>query len=213
MYDEPLPIQTLVADRRGELGLSCVELIHRCGFRNQPKGLRRLEELCQGDFSSSTLIRTLPAAHGVPAEAVREAVENTQREIHQAKEAVWRAEFVPHAVVLTERRIPQPMFVAAFLGIDRLRRVDFDLTESPLAFVKQALDGIRQKLARWGSDQIPTYGRPESVVVNYTPDRAVRFDLEGNAVEVLDRAYRIGEVRLSICKRPVSSRELEAIFG
>ena len=63
------------------------------------------------------------------------------------------------------------------------------------------------------SDQIPTFGRPESVVVNYSPDRAVRFDLEGNAIEVLDRAYRIGEASLSIGKRPVSSKELAAIFG
>jgi len=43
--------------------------------------------------------------------------------------------------------------------------------------------------------------------VNYTPYRAVRFDLEGNAVEVLDRAYRIGDVSLSIGKRPISSSE------
>jgi len=37
-------------------------------------------------------------------------------------------------------------------------------------------------------------------------------DREGNAIEFLDRAYRIDDVSLSIGKRPVSSRELEAIF-
>ncbi len=52
-------------------------------------------------------------------------------------------------------------------------------------YIKQALEGIRQKLANWKSDQIPTYSRPESVVVNDSPDHAVRFDLEANAVEVL----------------------------
>ena len=80
-------------------------------------------------------------------------------------------------------------------------------------YIKQALEGIRQKLANWKSDQIPTYSRPESVVVDYSPDHAVRFGFEGNAVEVLDRAYWIGDVSLSIGKRPISSRELEVIFS
>ena len=49
--------------------------------------------------------------------------------------------------------------------------------------------------------------------MNYSPDYAVSFDLEGNAVDVLDRAYRLGDVSFSISKRPVSRGELEAIFG
>ena len=141
------------------------------------------------------------------------AVESTQRQIHEAEEAAWRAVFVPHAVILTERERPTQIFVAAILGVDRLRRVDFDLTKSPGTFIHQVLDGLREKLARWKSDQIPTFGRPEGVVVNYSPDHAVRFDLGGDAIEVLDRAYRIGEASLSIGKRPVSSKELETIFG
>jgi hypothetical protein len=105
------------------------------------------------------------------------------------------------------------MFLAALIGVDRLRRVDFDLKQGPESYIAQALDGVREKLARWKSDQIPTFGRPTGLVVNYTPDWAIRFDREGNAVEVLDRAYRIGEASLSIGKRAASSKELEAIFG
>ena len=71
------------------------------------------------------------------------------------------------------------MFVAAFIGIERLRRVHFDLSESPTTYIQQALDGLREKLARWNSDQIPTFGKPIGVIVNYSPDRAVRFDLDG----------------------------------
>ncbi len=214
MSDQQLPIETLVSGRCKELGLRPVELIRRCGYKNISKGIRRLEQLRQGDFSSSsTLIRTLPAALDVPAEAVREAVDNTQRQIHEAEEAAWRAAFVPHAAILTERKIPQPIFAAAFIGVDQLLRVDFDLKQGPESFIDQALNGLSQKLAKWNSDKIPTFGRPIGLVVNYSPDRAVRFDLEGNAVEVLDRAYRIGEASFSIGKRYLSSRELGAIFG
>jgi hypothetical protein len=110
------------------------------------------------------------------------------------------------------------LFVAIFLGIDRLLRVDFDLTKSPTTYIQQALDGLRHKLQRWKlqrwkSDQIPTFGRPTGIIINYSPDYAVLFDLEGNAVDVLDRAYRLGEATFSIGKRLVSRGELDAIFG
>jgi hypothetical protein len=212
MSDE-LPIATLVSGRCKELSLRPVELIRRCGYKNVSKGLRRLEHFCQGNFTGSdTLIRALPSALDVPDEAVRKAVEDTQRQIHEAEEAAWRAEFIPHAVILTERERPTQIFIAAILGVDRLRRVDFDLSKSPETYVQQALDGLRQKLAEGKSDQIPTFGKPVGVIINHSPDHAVRFDLEGNAIEVLDRAYRLGEATLSIGKRPVSSKELAAIF-
>ncbi len=39
-------------------------------------------------------------------------------------------------------------------------------------------------------------GPTTGFIVNYTPDFAVRFDLNGNPVETLDHAYRPGEVAL-----------------
>jgi hypothetical protein len=214
LMSNELPIKTLVSSRCEELGLKPVELVRRCGYQNTNKGLRRLEKLCRGDFSSNgTLIRTLPAALDVLVEVVTKAVEDTQRQLHEAQEAAWRAEFVPHAVILTERKIPQPIFVAAFIGVDRLRRVDFDLKQGPESYITQALNGVREKLARWKSDQIPTFGRPESIIVNYSPDYAVSYDLDGNAIQALDRAYRLGEATFSIGKRLVSRGELDAIFG
>jgi len=213
MSDEQLPINTLVSSRCKELGLRPVELVHRCGYQNIAKGLRRLEQLYQGYFRGcTTLIGTLPAALDLPAEVVTEAVESTKRQIHEAKEAAWRAEFVPHAVVLTEREFPQPLFAALIIGIERLLRVDFDLSESPVTFIQQALEGVRKKLAGWKWDQIPTFGKPVGVIVNYSPDRAVSFDLEGQPIEMMDRAYRLGEATFSIGKRPVSRGELDAIF-
>ena len=213
MSDEQLPINTLVSNRCRELGLRPTELIRRCGYKNVSKGLRRLEHFCQGNFTGSdTLIRALPSALDVPEEAVRAAVEDTKRQIHEAEEAAWRAEFVPHAVVLTEREFPQPLFAALIIGIDRLLRVDFDLSEGPVTFVKQSLDGVRDKLSEWKWDRIPTFGKPVGVIVNYSPDRAVRFDLEGQPIEMMDRAYRMGKASFSIGKRPVSRGELDAIF-
>lgn len=215
MPDKNLAITALIRRRCEELGLAPADLVLRCGYKNISKGLRRIEEICRGSFAGGhALLRALPAALEVPTEAVTRAVEDTRRQLHEAQEEAWRAAFKPHAIILTERKIPEPIFVAAFIGVDRLLHVDFDLQKGPISYVKQALDVLGKKLNAWGSDQLPAFGRPTGVVVNYTPVRAVRFDLSGKPIAILDRAHRVGDASLSIGKHPISSRELEAIlFG
>jgi hypothetical protein len=90
--------------------------------------------------------------------------------------------------------------------------VDFDLSQGPLSFVQQALDGLGEKLAR-SNGVIPTFGRAIGFVVNYSPDEAVRFDLEGKPVEVLDRPYRLGEATFHLKGRAVSPEEWRAVGG
>ena len=209
--DQQLPITTLILSRSKELGLSRTQLVRRSGYTNTAKGLRRLDELLEGQFQSTRgLIRALPLALEVSANVVEQAVEDTKRLIRDAEEAAWRSAFVPHAVILTERRIPQPIHVAAILGVNRLLRVEFDLTAGEDSFLEQAIKGIGQKLD-W-TRRIPAFGKPTGIVVNYTPDHAVEFDLQGKPVMTYDHAYRPGKASLSIRRRPMSEREMAAIF-
>ena len=174
-----LPIQTLICSRSDELGLSAVELVRRCGYKNIPKGLRRLEQLCQGDFARSTaLVHALPTALEVTTDVVRQAVEQTQQNLREAKELAWRETFRPHAIIITEREVPQPIFVAGMLGVERLLRLDLDHALDPATYATQAMDGLKQRVARW-KGMIPAFGRPVGFIVNFTPDRAARFDLDG----------------------------------
>jgi hypothetical protein len=58
---QTLAIEALVGRRCSDLGLSSPQLIRRCGYKNISKGLRRLEQLCAGDFKRSAgLIAMLP---------------------------------------------------------------------------------------------------------------------------------------------------------
>jgi hypothetical protein len=210
---QTLAIETLVRARCQKLGLSPAELVRRCGYKNVSKGLRRLEQLRKGNFKSSVgLVRRLPAALELPVEVVKEAIEKSERYLRDSAEAAWRAAFRPHAIIITERTRPEPLFVAAFIGVDVLLRVDFDLTAAPATFVRQSLDGLRQKLARWRGS-LPAFGRPVGFIVNYSPDRAVRFDLDGIPVELFERAYRLGQAVLSIGGRPFSHAELAAVLS
>ena len=204
MWSELLPIAALICSRSDELGLSAVELVRRCGYKNVSKGLRRLDQLCQGDFArATTLIENLSSALDVTAEVVKQAVEQSQQELQEADERAWRDSFRPHAIIRTERVIPQPLFVAAVIGVDRLLRLDLDLALGPATYVTQAMDGLKQRLARW-KGMIPAFGRPVGLILNYSPDNAIKFDLDGNEVEVLDAAHRLGSAQFCIDRRAIS---------
>jgi len=145
----------------------------------------------------------LPAALEVPVDVITQTVEGTQRFLRESREVAWRTAFRPHAIIVAERERPQPLFVAAVIGVEVLLRIDFDLTAAPETFLKQALDGLREKLARWHG-YFPAYGRATGFIINCSPDRAIRFDLEGNAVELFDQAYRLGIVQFAIGGHAIS---------
>jgi len=223
---EALAIASLIAGRLRELGLRPADLVRQASYKNIAKGLRRLDELLAGELDKTTdLICALPAALDLAPETIDRAIEQTRSQIAQAeqtarlaREAAWRAAFRPHAIILTEWAVPQPMFIAAFLGVERLLRIDFDLTQSPVSYVSQALAGIRWKTAEFRTDAgrmpetLPAFGRPVGVVVNYTPDRAVRFDLAGNALDILPRAHRPADVSVTIRGRLIPPETLHAIM-
>ena len=106
--------------------------------------------------------------------------------------------FQPHAIILAERTVPSPIFVAAIFGVDRILRIDFDPDQPPITYVKQTLAGIRRKLAEFQCAYLPGVGQPIGFVVNYSADRAVSFDLQCNALEILPAAYRTGKASMSV---------------
>ena len=222
---EPSAIGSLIRDRLRGLDLRPGDLMRRLNYKNIAKGLRRLDKLLAGDLDKTRdLIHALPAALDVPPEVVDHAIEETRRQIakaqeaaRHAREAAWRAAFRPHAIILTERTIPQPIFVAAIIGAQRLLRVDFDLALAPGSYANQALAGVRRKLAEFRSESgqiphtLPAFGRPVGVIVNYTPDCAVRFDLGGKPLVIFRRVHRPADASIALGGHPIRPATLRAI--
>ena len=162
----------------------------------------------------------------VPPDVIEHAIEDTRRQVvnakeaeWQAREAAWRAAFKPHAIILIERTVPHPIFVAAVIGVERLLRIDFDLSLTPVSYAGQALAGIRRKLAEFRTETgripevLPAFGRPIGVIVNYTPDRAVHFDLDGNPLQIVPRAQHAADAFLTIRDRPIPPETLRTIIA
>ncbi len=105
-----LPITALIISRSKELGLSRNELVRRCGYTQHLKGPSSSWTNSVSEISEATrgLLQALPTALEVSPDDVRQAVEDTQRHFRETEEAAYRASFVPHAIILTDRKIPQP---------------------------------------------------------------------------------------------------------
>jgi hypothetical protein len=207
-----LAIATLIRSRLTELGLSRGEFVKRLGYKNIAKGIRRIDVLCEGNIEGTKqFMDVLPQALETSAEIVTLALDQTVREIElaeqqeaEARDKIWRETFCPHAIVLTERTVPSPIFVAAIIGIEKLLRIDLDATQGPVSFVRQVLDRL--------PEGVPAFGKPIGFVINYSPDKAVRFDSNGQPIAMLDKAVRPGTAVLRLGGRPITAEALGLVF-
>jgi hypothetical protein len=209
-----LAIAALIRSRMAKLGLSRGEFAKRLGYKNVAKGIRRIDVLCDGDLEGTKhFLDVLPQALETSAEAVKLALEQTVRELElaekqeaEAHDKIWRENFCPHAIILTERTVPSPIFVAAIIGVEKLLRIDLDATQGPVSFVRQVLARL--------PDAVPAFGKPIGFVINYSPDHAVRFASNGQPIAILDKAVRPGTaVLLRLGGRPVTAEALGVLFG
>lgn len=111
-------------------------------------------------------------------------------------------EFRPHAIIATDRSVPSPIFVAALIGVQKILRIDFDTSLPEDTYVHQALAQI--------PEQTIAFGRPIGVTVNYSPNRAVRYNLKGDPIEILNEAIRCGKASFTV---PPSKKDMSVQFG
>jgi hypothetical protein len=176
----PLPIATLIHQSPLALG----EIVRRMGYANPSKGVRRLEELKQGDSRhAATLVPALATALGLEAAEAWKAFEDT-RYIHRARrDREYRARFRPHAIYLGSRTRPSPAF-----GVN-LKPLVFEPDMPPWEMVARAVAAA--------PEGVPLLGRTTGFWLNYAPDRSVRYDLQGLPQEVRQQAeHRRGEFGL-----------------
>jgi hypothetical protein len=203
-------LHDFVDQRQKELRIRRGELARRCGYRNISKGVRRIDQVCGGDVGSPSakiVLEALPAA--LEVDAVKAAVEATIKALEQEdaeREAAWRAAFKPSAYLLGTERRPSQIFIFGITGgPERWLRIPLDLTRPPVTFAAQALAVVEK------TPEVPFFGPTTGFIINYTPDHAVRFNLNGAAVELLKRAYSPGQVELFIGRKRLPPRGLFGI--
>jgi hypothetical protein len=64
------------------------------------------------------------------------------------------------------------------------------------------LAGVRQRLVEFRGI-LPAFGNAIGFIVNYSPDFAVKYSLEGTPLEIFDAAYRVGDATLLVKGKPI----------
>lgn len=215
-HPKMLAIEALIVERCRLLGIGRPDLVRRAGFKNVPKGLRRLDELCAGELkTTASLIAGLPVALELTPDAVEETIHQTVQQLNDAariaeekREAAWRVAFKPCAYLLgTESRPSQITIYGMTGGAERWLKIPLDLSRPAVTFAQQASAVARRTLV------VQFFGKTTGFIVNYSPDRAVRFDLNGNPVEAFDRAYLPGQVSIVIGGKEISADKFAKITG
>ncbi|QGY01579.1 hypothetical protein MMSR116_06420 [Methylobacterium mesophilicum SR1.6/6] len=227
------PLANLIQTQMQKLGLSDEALGCSLGYTNPTKAAGRVHALCNGlplSAKSHFALRRLPAALDIDPDIVVHAVSDTERLIalrkqaaeeqcrleQEAEDAAWRASFQPQAVILTEHTIPTQITMCGLTGGAKCRRIiPLDLTQSPVTFIQQALDALPQQTVA-GSDGgrgVLFFGEAFGLIINYAPDAALRCSLKGEPLEVLDKAYRLGEVRLSFGGGALEPSAVSRVLG
>jgi hypothetical protein len=233
LMTQQTPLADLIRNRMRELDLSDEALGRRLDYSNPAKAAGRIHALCNGlplSAKSRFALWRLPAALEVSPHIVVQAAADTerlfaqrereaeeQRRLEQAVEdAVWRATFRPHAVIQTEYTVPSRITICGLMGGAGPRLViPLDTSRSPVTYIQQAVDALPgQTMPRSdGGRHVMFFGKALGLIINFSPDHALRCDLEGMPLEILDRAYRIGEVRLSFGGAPLSSAVVSRVLG
>jgi hypothetical protein len=228
-----LPLTELIEARLRQLGLTPQALGFRLGYSNPAKAVGRIYALCEGYLdnrkSRAALVRLADALE-LPADQVQRVIELTRESLveqkpianerlraeNRAKEFAWRAEFKPHAVIITERRIPsQVTFCALAGGPETLLTIPLDLSQPAITFVRQAVARLQRKapVSKNGRRYVRFFGESLGLIINYSPDHALRCDLEGNPIEWLSAAYRLGQIELTLGSRIKSPRTVAHVLG
>jgi hypothetical protein len=212
------PLYLLIERRRKELGLRKGELARRCGCINPDKGIGWIDAIGWGRIDhprARKIMKALPGALEIDQAEFDQALGLTLRQIEEReqkeeaqREAAWRASFKPHAYLTTESKQPSQIVIMGLTGgPDRWLRIILDLDQSSLTFARQA-GAIASK-----TEGVPFFGKVTGFVVSYSPDKAVRFDLEGNPLEALPHAYSPGQASILHHGRQTDAAQYARIIG
>lgn len=190
-------IDELLTAQITALGLKKSEVVQRWGYSSIGKGLRRLEDLLDGSFlPNDELLSRLAAAVELPVSEVKAAIAATKGELEQRADEekfqewlCWSASFVPHAIVKTDRLAPSPIFVAAFIGPEKILRLDFDGTKPKETWITDIVKKLPEKVA--------AFGNVVGFYINHSPVHAVEYDVTGIKVRDWDQAKRPGKASIT----------------
>ena len=155
-----LSLARLIRKRTQDLTITRGELARRMGYANIAKGCRRLDQICAGQVKMAENLRVeLARGLDVDAEVINDSIEITRAEQIAADDKAYRQSFKPHAVILTEHKIPTQITFYAMSGGSRHRMIPMKEGSSPETFATQAREALPKVRRRRKKAEIHPEGK------------------------------------------------------
>jgi hypothetical protein len=217
--EDSYPISRLILARADSLQISRTELVRRLGYHNPAKGHRVLTALLLTGRLTPFVAQHLSSALEVETSIIEDAMARTyaqhaeeSRAQREAEERAYYASFHPYLRAETERRIPEPIHVAAIFNTALLRLVpvssvvwEAEVTTRD-SFVRTAIiDHYRRR-----HGHVPAFGRIIGYALILAPgvadcDLALPYDLDGNRAGPMRSVRRLGNVTLTLKGKTIPS--------
>jgi hypothetical protein len=119
---------------------------------------------------------------------------------HQTKqvdgEAGRSASFVPSAYLVGSDSRPSSIVIYGVTGgANTWLRIPLDVGMPPITYVRQALAVVKV------TPKVPFFGRTTGFIINFTPTRAVMFNIKGDPIETFSKPYNPGHVEVTLGKK------------
>ena len=185
-----MTLQILIEKECARMGVNDQEFTRLIGIKKFHKAKAFIEQVKCNQMKKMIHMRhQIVDVLDVTIEQVDEAIQVSKDAYYGEIDAAWRASFQPHAVLITANKIPSPIFVAAITGLAQKLYIVPPANLPQLAWPSWITKHV--------PEEVLAFGKVEAFVINYTPDRAIRFDLLGNPVETLGAAYRRGSAHMN----------------
>lgn len=224
-------IKKFLHETMKQKNLSKKEVAQRLGYKNISKGIRRIDEFLQEATFNDHIINNLHNALDEPVDKVIEKLEETKREIaeeiknkEEEKQMVKeekRKNFKPFLYCVTEKKKPQPIFVAAISESYLLKKVSLSDNFNELSpkqkkaaicnAIKEHYEFIQN---RWRGI-VPAYGKILAYTLvptfDYNEEDLPVYTPRGELIEQPPRFYQ--EIELGVASASIGKKmDLKKIF-
>ena len=172
------------------------EVVEKLGYKNISKGLRRLDDLIKSGSCHKEIHDRLPFALGVDAVLVKDAFEETKKQLQAEREECERKHFYPHIWIVHEQTRPNSITIVGLTGIHNWKEIKLPKNINQKEWsvqeeiVRKNIKESKPKLIYHGS----MFGKVTEYIYRQTYEDSILFSAEG---EVINMKY--GKVNKPLC--------------
>jgi hypothetical protein len=178
-------------------------------LKNANKALKRYDALLRGELNDADFIARIRACPELAGDGFDEALEETRRYVEAcreerrlAAELRARAAFTPHLWVVPENKIPSPIFVVGFFGVEAFKRFEIPEEIASLSNPGDILIALGSMLKERCKDRAymaSPFGRAVQVLYRETYDHSYVYDIEQQGwIDELFTCPPTGQARISV---------------